>query len=172
MDNHQVMIGGASGILGEWGVERSDNQYEGPIPIRKAFALSKNAASVRVGIQAGLDSVLKLAKAAGINDDLRPFPATFLGSSEVTLGDLVTAYTIFPDEGSRPDSLMLITPVDTPDGKDVFRAEPAQHKIIDSQIAYEVHSFLSDALSSGTGSVARSEYGLRNFFAPRKPGNA
>jgi len=172
MDNHQVMIGGASGILGEWGVERSDNQYEGPIPLRKAFALSKNAASVRVGIQAGLDSVLKLAKAAGINDDLRPFPATFLGSSEVTLGDLVTAYTIFPNEGSRPDNLMLITRVETQDGKDVFRAEPAQHKIIDSQIAYEVHSFLSDALSSGTGSVARSEYGLRNFSAAGKTGTA
>jgi 1A family penicillin-binding protein len=172
MDNHQVMIGGTSGILGEWGVERSDNKYEGAIPLRRAFALSKNAASVRVGIQAGLDSVLKLAKAAGINDDLRPFPATFLGSSEVALGDLVTAYTMFPNEGSRPDNLMLITRIETPDGKDVFRAEPAQHKIIDSQIAYEVHSFLTDALSSGTGSEARSEYGLRNFPAAGKTGTA
>ncbi|MGA7129013.1 MAG: transglycosylase domain-containing protein, partial [Chthoniobacterales bacterium] len=95
MDNHQVMIGGTSGILGEWGVEKADNRYEGPIPLRKAFALSKNAASVRVGIQAGLDSVIKLAKAAGIEDELRPFPATFLGSSEVSLGDMVTAYSIF-----------------------------------------------------------------------------
>jgi penicillin-binding protein 1A len=54
LDNRQVMIGGTSGILGEWGVEKSDNGYEGAIPLRKAFALSKNAASVRVGIQAGL----------------------------------------------------------------------------------------------------------------------
>src|SRR3984885_6248196 len=172
MDNHQVMIGGTSGILGEWGVEKSDNQYEGPIPLRKAFALSKNAASVRVGIEAGLDSVLKLAKAAGIDDDLRPFPSTFLGSSEVALGDLVTAYTIFPNEGSRPDELMLITRVETQDGKDVFRAEPKERKIIDPQIAYEVHSFMTDALTSGTGAAARSEYGLRNFPAAGKTGTA
>jgi 1A family penicillin-binding protein len=172
MDNHQVMIGGTSGILGEWGVEKSDNQYEGPIPLRKAFALSKNAASVRVGIEAGLDSVLKLAKAAGIDDDLRPFPSTFLGSSEVALGDLVTAYTIFPNEGSRPDDLMLITRVETQDGKDVFRAEPKERKIIDPQIAYEIHSFMTDALTSGTGAAARSEYGLRNFPAAGKTGTA
>ena len=72
---------------------------------------------------------------------------------------------MFPNEGSRPDNLMLITRIETQDGKDLFRGEPAQHKIIDSQIAYEIHSFLTDALSSGTGLEARSEYGLRNFPA-------
>jgi 1A family penicillin-binding protein len=172
LDNRQVMIGGTSGILGEWGVEKSDNRYEGAIPLRKAFALSKNAASVRVGIQAGLESVIKLAKAAGIEDELRPFPATFLGSSEVALGDLVTAYTMFPNEGSRPDRLILITRVETQDGKTVFRAEPEQRKIVDPQIAYEVHSFMVDALNSGTGAEARSEYGLRNFPAAGKTGTA
>lgn len=172
MDNHQVMIGGTSGILGEWGVEKADNRYEGPIPLRKAFALSKNAASVRVGIQAGLDPVIKLAKAAGIEDELRPFPATFLGSSEVSLGDMVTAYSIFPNAGSRPASLMLITRIDTQDGKTVFSAKPEQRKIIDPQIAYEIHSFLTDALNSGTGAEARSEYGLRNFAAAGKTGTA
>ena len=172
MDNRQVMIGGTSGILGEWGVERTDNQYEGPIPLRQAFALSKNAASVRVGIQAGIDSVIKLAKAAGINDELRPFPATFLGSSEVALGDLVMAYTIFANQGSRPDQLELITRIETQDGREVYRDEPKQEKIIDPAIAYEVHSFLSDALTSGTGSQARPEYGLRNFPAAGKTGTA
>jgi 1A family penicillin-binding protein len=172
MDNRQVMIGGTSGILGEWGVEREDNQYEGAIPLRQAFALSKNAASVRIGIQAGLDSVLKLAKAAGINDDLRPFPSTFLGSSEVTLGDLVTAYTIFPNEGSRADRLTLITRIETQAGKEVFRAAPILEKIIDPGVAYEVHSFLTDALNSGTGSKARPEYNLRSSPAAGKTGTA
>jgi 1A family penicillin-binding protein len=172
MDNRQVMIGGTGGILGEWSVERSDNQYEGPIPLRQAFALSKNAASVRVGIEAGLDSVLKLAKAAGIDEDLRPFPATFLGSSEVALSDLVTGYTMFANEGSRPEGLTLITRIETQDGKEVYLAEPEQHKIIDPEIAYEVHSFLTDALTSGTGAAAHSEYGLRNFPAAGKTGTA
>src|SRR3984893_12459076 len=108
LDNRQVMIGGTTGILGEWGAERADNQYEGALPMRRIVAGSKNAATVRVGVDAGLDSVLKLAKKAGIQDDLRPFPATFLGSSDVTLADLVTAYTMSPGGGSRPEHLMMV----------------------------------------------------------------
>src|ERR1700736_5204549 len=48
LDNRQVMIGGTTGILGEWGVERADNRYEGSIPMRRIFALSMISASVRV----------------------------------------------------------------------------------------------------------------------------
>src|SRR6266481_3341051 len=48
LDNRQVMIGGTTGILGEWGVERAENRYEGPIPLRQVLAESKNAATVRV----------------------------------------------------------------------------------------------------------------------------
>ncbi len=49
MDNRLVMIGGTTGILGEWGPERADDRYEGFIPARFALVKSKNAASVRVG---------------------------------------------------------------------------------------------------------------------------
>ena len=49
IDNHFVMIGGVNGILGEWGVERPDNEYEGPMPSSEAVARGKNAAVVRLG---------------------------------------------------------------------------------------------------------------------------
>src|SRR5208337_3285559 len=124
LDNRQVMIGGMTGILGEWGVERADNRYEGPLPMRRVFALSKNAATVRIGVEAGLDAVLKLAKRAGIQDDLRPYPATFLGSSDVALADLVTAYTMFPGNGSRPERLMLVTKIETQDGREIYLSVP------------------------------------------------
>src|SRR5262249_46204719 len=55
IDNRQVMIGGTTGILGEWGPERIDNKYEGPISARTALVKSKNAASVRFGMMIGKD---------------------------------------------------------------------------------------------------------------------
>jgi 1A family penicillin-binding protein len=172
IDNRQVMIGGTTGILGEWGVESPENRYEGPIPMRKILVISKNAASVRVGLEAGLDSVLKLAKRAGIQDDLRSYPSTLLGSSEVTLGDMVMAYTVFPGEGSRPDHWTVVTRIDTSDGKEVYRPHPSRAAVMDSQAAFEVHSFLSDALNLGTGAKARQEYGLNDFPAAGKTGTA
>jgi membrane peptidoglycan carboxypeptidase len=172
LDNRQVMIGGTTGILGEWGVERSDNRYEGSAPMRRIFALSKNAATVRVGVEAGLDTVLQLAKKAGIQDDLRPYPATFLGSSEVTLADLVTSYTMFPGNGSRPEHLMLVTRIETQDGREIYRSEPKRVPVIEPGVAFEMHSFLSEVLQTGTASNARQQFGLQRFPAAGKTGTA
>jgi 1A family penicillin-binding protein len=172
LDNRQVMIGGKTGILGEWGVERPDNQYEGPLPMRRIIAQSKNAATVRVGVEAGLDSILKLAKKAGIQDDLRPYPATFLGSSDVTLADLVTAYTMYPGNGSRPEKLMLVTKIETQDGQQIYHAEPHRVKVIDPGVAFEIHSFLTEVMQTGTASNARQEFGLKQFPAAGKTGTA
>jgi 1A family penicillin-binding protein len=172
LDNRQVMIGGTTGILGEWGVEREENRYEGQIPLRQVLAESKNAATVRVGIATGLDSVIQLAKQAGIDEDLRPFPATFLGSSEVTLEDMVTAYSTFPGGGTRPEGLFVVARIETQDGKEVFRAQPKRQNVMDPGVAYEVHSFLTDALTSGTGAKAEKSYGLKGFPAAGKTGTA
>src|SRR5205085_10330828 len=48
LDNRAVMIGGTTGILGEWGPESADNRYEGSMTARQALAKSKNGAAVRV----------------------------------------------------------------------------------------------------------------------------
>src|SRR2546430_17466250 len=96
LDNRAVMIGGTTGILGEWGPESPENRYEGAITARQALARSKNGATVRIGMDAGLDNVLQLCRNAGVRSALRPYPATFLRSSEITPSELAIAYTIFP----------------------------------------------------------------------------
>src|SRR5213075_1596470 len=60
LDNRAVMIGGTTGILGEWGPESVENRYEGAMTARQALVKSKNGATVRLGMNAGVDSVLQL----------------------------------------------------------------------------------------------------------------
>src|SRR5256885_90207 len=72
LDNRAVMIGGTTGILGEWGPESTDKRYEGAMTARQALAKSKDGATVRVGMNAGVDAVLQLSSAAGIRSQLRP----------------------------------------------------------------------------------------------------
>ena len=121
LDNRTVMIGGTTGILGEWGPEDANNRYEGPITARDALAKSKNGAAVRIGTTAGLDAVSQLAHAAGVESKLRPYPATFLGSSEITLAELALAYTIFPNEGWRPAAPHVLDRIEDKDGNIVWR---------------------------------------------------
>src|SRR5438876_6706950 len=53
LDNRAVMIGGTTGILGEWGPESADNRYEGAMTARQALTKSKNGATIRLGMDAG-----------------------------------------------------------------------------------------------------------------------
>ena len=174
LDNRAVMIGGTTGILGEWGPEREDNRYEGPITARQALAKSKNGATVRIGMMAGVDSVLQLCRAAGIHSPLRPYPATFLGSSEMTLAELALAYTIFPNGGWRANAPHILERIEEKDGTVVWQSprDRARETAIKPETAYEVHSCLVDALESGTGRAARESFGLKKFPAAGKTGTS
>jgi 1A family penicillin-binding protein len=174
LDNRAVMIGGMTGILGEWGPESADNRYEGTMTARQALAKSKNGAAVRLGMEAGLDEVLQLCRTAGIRSSLRPYPATLLGSSEITLADLALAYTIFPNGGWRVNTPHILDRIEEKDGTVVWDAQ-RENKIataIKPESAYEVHSCLVDALENGTGKTARTEFGLKKFPAAGKTGTA
>ena len=165
LDNRVVMIGGTTGILGEWGPETADNHYDGAITARQALVRSKNGSTVRIGMDAGLDNVIQLCKAAGIRSALRPYPATFLGSSEVTLAELALAYTIFPNEGWHPATPHILERIEEKDGTVVWDAqrEHSRQNALKPEIAYEVHSCLVDALQSGTGKYAFTQFGLKKM---------
>ena len=174
LDNRAVMIGGTTGILGEWGPEREDNRYEGAMTARQALTKSKNGATVRVGMEAGVDKVLKLSTAAGVRSQLRPFPATFLGSSEITLAELALAYTIFPNGGWRPRTPYIVDRIEEKNGDVVWQnmEDTGRRKVVKPEIAYEVHSCLVDALENGTGRLARDQFGLKKIPAAGKTGTA
>src|SRR5213080_4168754 len=174
LDNRAVMIGGTTGILGEWGPEDADNHYEGRMTARQALVKSKNGATVRIGMDAGIEAVLHLCSAAGIRSPLRSYPATFLGSSEVTLAELALAYTIFPNGGWRPNAPHILERIEEKDGTLVWdgKRESIRKLVTKPETAYEVHSCLADALESGTGKAAFMEFGLKKIPAAGKTGTA
>jgi 1A family penicillin-binding protein len=174
LDNRAVMIGGTTGILGEWGPESAENRYERSMTARQALAKSKNGATVRIGMDAGIDAVLQLCSAAGIQSPLRPYPATFLGSSEITLAELALGYTIFPNGGWRPNTPHVLERIEEKDGTLVWDAkrDRTRKNVVKPETAYEVHSCLDDALESGTGKAAYTQLGLRKIPAAGKTGTA
>ena len=174
LDNRAVMIGGTTGILGEWGPESAENRYEGAMTARQALVKSKNGATVRIGMDAGVDAVLHLCSAAGIRSPLRSYPATFLGSSEVTLAELALAYTIFPNGGWRPNAPHILERIEEKDGTLVWdgKQQSIRKLVTKPETAYEVHSCLADALQSGTGKAAFTQFGLKKMPAAGKTGTA
>ena len=172
LDNRLVGIGGAAGILGEWGVERVDNQYDGEVTAREAFVRGKNAAAVRVGFKTGLEAVGKVAKDAGIESPLRPFANAYLGTSEVTLEESTLAYTMFPGGGTRPARTHVIDRIEDSDGEVIYRRSEERKTVVSDATAWQVHSLMTDALARGTGDKAMTDYGLAVAGSAGKTGTA
>ncbi len=174
MDTRQVMVGGTTGILGEWGPENFENVYENVITARRALAKSKNAATVRVGQRVGIEPVVQLARSAGMTfeGDLQKFNATFLGRNPSSPEELCLAYTIFPNNGRRTEKVHIIANIKDSLGNVIYtpnvamKGEPA----IDRYTAYQINSVLSDSFEYGTAAKAREKYDLGEFPVAGKTG--
>jgi penicillin-binding protein 1A len=173
MDNTKVMIGGTTGILGEWGPERADNRFEGTISARTALVKSKNAATVRLGMAAGIKEVLDLSDNAGISSELAAYPRTYLGGSEVVPMDMVLSYTMFANGGVRPANTFIIQRIEDKLGNVIFEEKPETVRVIKQTTAYEVHSCLAQVLEpDGTAERASNELGLKRYPLGGKTGTA
>lgn len=174
LDNRRVMIGGSTGILGEWGAEVNDPKWsQAPMASREALVQGRNSATVRLGERVGVPMVKEVAQKAGVSSELRDYPSTFLGASEARLSEMCLAYSNFPTLGSRPQKIHIIQRITDNNNKAVFQiAESALRSVqsMDPIAAYQTHTCLVDALHRGTGSPAVTDYKLGNFPAGGKTG--
>jgi len=171
MDNHYVMIGGETGILGEWGVESAENSYEGPMTSHEAVARGKNAAVVRLGLLTGIDCLKKFCRDAGIENPIREFSNAYLGSSEMELDSLTLAFSLFPGAGSRPEKIYTISKITDSDGSLLFEKSLRRVDVISPEAAFQTHAILDDALHQVDASEIKKE-NLSFFASGGKSGTA
>lgn len=176
LDNRYVQIGGMGGILGEWGLEGEKYERERYLPARMALVKGKNAATVRYGMDVGVDQVVQLAKDAGLTfeGELQKYNSTFLGHSESLISEMALAYTTFPNLGKRPKKPVLIQSIRDNEGKQIYRDElkGPEVEVLSPYAAYQMHNALSDVIRIGTGKKAREKYHLGDFPAAGKTGTA
>jgi membrane carboxypeptidase/penicillin-binding protein len=115
-----------------------------------ALVRSRNVVAVRLLEKVGPETAVKYAHMMGINSDLRPYLSLALGASEVTLLDMVTAYSVFPNLGERLTP-RFITHVEDRYGKIIARTEHEAKKVLDPQTAYVVLHMLQGVVQRGTG---------------------
>jgi len=147
---HSGEIAGAPG----WTPGNSDNTFRGPMPAANGLILSRNTMSARVGNFAGLDNVRNTAAACGLTK-IPKMPAIYLGAFECTLKDLTAAYTVFPNNGVRRQPY-LIERIDDSDGKILYRSSHLAATGLNAATCSTVTSVLTQVLSRGTASTARS----------------
>ncbi len=137
-----------------WKPENYDERFLGPMRLRTALALSRNAVTVRILEDIGLSKAVDFAIKAGITSPINNDYTTALGSSVVTPLELTSAYATFASQGVRTNPTFIKSIVDG-NGVVLESYQPEPEETIDRTTAYLVTSLLRSVVEEGTGRGAK-----------------
>ena len=133
-----------------------------PMTLARGLALSKNTITAQVMMKVGPAKVAALARAMGVRQSpLDEVPSLALGTSPVTLKEMVASYATLANEG-RYIAPVLITRVDNRDGVvlEAFTA-PLAETAMPVEVAQTLLNVMRGVIDMGTGAAIRSRYGIR-----------
>jgi penicillin-binding protein 1A len=140
---------------GEWSPENFDHEYKGPITIRQGYQESRNLVAIKLLQKVEPISAVRYAQKMGIRTPLRAVPSLAIGTSEVTVFDITSAYSVFPSGGIRTYPT-LIRKVTDRFGKVIEQQRaPKREDVLPAQTSYIVLHVLKSVIDRGTGASAR-----------------
>ncbi len=87
--------------------ENSDQKFKGLIPIRNALAQSRNVPTIRLANDLGIETIIEVAHRFGIDRNFPPYLPIALGAGELTLQEITSAFTVFPNRGVRLEPFFI-----------------------------------------------------------------
>ncbi len=137
-----------------WSPENYDGNYLGPITLRDALARSVNTVAVRVADEVGRTAIIRVAQRLGISSPLEPNRSLPLGTSEVTLYEMVRSFAAFANNGNKTEPYVILD-VRTTDGTTLYehKALPPTPVIAPEQLA-QMNQMMFEVTQTGTGKRA------------------
>ncbi len=138
-----------------WEPRNYGGSYAGDITMRQALVHSKNVATVRLAEQVGLGRTISVARQLGINSDIPHFPSVAIGAAEVTLLEMVTAYSAFAALGQRPEPRFITRVTDRHD-RTIWQASPRTQNALPRDVSFLTVDLMRDVVNQGTGAPIRT----------------
>jgi penicillin-binding protein 1B len=149
----------------DWSPRNYDGRYRGNVTVREALEQSLNAASVRIGLAAGIGPILKTARTLGVQTELDDGnPAILLGAAGIPPIEMAEAFSTIARQGARksPHAIRFVT---DDRGRALNGKDNAQAvQVFPQRDVYLVTHLMEGVLNHGTAAVARS-MGFRKVAA-------
>ena len=84
---------------GAWVPQNYDRKYHGAVPLYKSLAHSYNVATVRLGMELGVENVLDTVRTLGVDRDFEPYPSMLLGAMSMTVLEVAQMYQTLASGG-------------------------------------------------------------------------
>jgi penicillin-binding protein 1B len=138
----------------EWTPGNYGDEYDGPITLRRALAMSRNVATARVAEVVGFGRIAALWRRVGTSTAPRAYPSIALGVFEATPWEIAQAFTVFANGGElRPLRTVLRISSDAADLP--LPPAPPLKRIARSDTTFLVANMMRSVINEGTGAAAR-----------------
>jgi len=145
---------------GDWAPHNIDGQFHGPVTIRRALEDSLNVPAALIGQAVGMRQVVQVAHAMGIESRLAAVPSLALGTSEVTLLEMTTAFATLANGGLR----VRPTTLDDTGPQAILREQSPPTRAVSAESAFIVTHLLRGVMRRGTGGSS-ARWGLQEITA-------
>ncbi|MDA9465244.1 transglycosylase domain-containing protein [Bradyrhizobium sp. CCBAU 53415] len=137
-----------------WKPENYTHEYFGAVTLTQALAMSLNTVAIRLGLEVGPKNVVRTAHRLGISSKLEPNASIALGTSEVSMVELVGAYAPFANGGVAVTP-HVVTRIRTLSGKLLYMRQPEErNQVIDPRYVGMMNAMMRETLISGTARKA------------------
>ena len=147
----------------EWRPDNSDDKHHGFYTLPGALAFSKNTISVKLMFETGILNVINTAKKMGITTKIPSVPSIALGTADVSLYDMVTAYGTLANRGKKPTPRYLKKILDR-DGKVLYDFEldkpEKQEEVLNPDVCDVMNKMMMGVVDYGTAKKLRTQFGI------------
>lgn len=145
-------------VTEDWEPKNSDNKYRGMVTLKRGLANSINTVSAKLIDKVGPEAVIDLTHKLGVKSEIVTQPSIALGAVEITVQDMVAAYSTFANQGVyvKPQ---FITKIEDKSGVVIYEPIPESHDVLNKDIAYAVVKLLEGVTEGGSGDRLRTTGG-------------
>ena len=140
--------------FGNYSPGNYDGKYEGVITIRRALGDSRNIPAVKTLAKMGVQNLIPYVRRFGITSKIEPVLPIALGAADVTLIEMVSAYSTFPNDGVRVVPQMIRRVTDS-EGNALEENFPELRDVIPADTARIMVDLMQEPVRAGTATKAQ-----------------
>jgi penicillin-binding protein 1A len=158
LDSPFMIRKGRHHVTEDWEPRNSDQKYRGMMTLKRALANSVNIISAKLIDKTGPEAVVELTKKLGVSSEIPVQPSIALGAVDITVQDMVAAYSTFANQGVyiKPQ---FISRIEDKNGAVIFEPVPESHDVLSKDVSFAVIKLLEGVTEGGSGERLRTEGG-------------
>ena len=143
------------GNIEQWCPKNSGDKYGRTRTLKNALANSVNTVTARLMDRIGPQTVVKLAKDLGIEQRILPVPSIALGTPDLSVYEMVAAYSTFANKGVYTHPV-FIEKIEDKNGTTLFEHQPLTKDVLSEEAAYVTVNLLEGVTMAGSGTRLRT----------------